>query len=102
MREEGHAGTGKGQTMTLAKIGDGLSRPERETIIRTSDGDDGWEIYTASPVMARRLAKLCETLGIPLEPVGHWGYGRICPTAPSNSLNPVRLATQNGNDGPHA
>jgi hypothetical protein len=65
--------------MTLDKIGEGLTRPERETIIRTSDGDDGWEIYTPSPVMARKLAKLCKSLGIELQPEGHWGVRASLP-----------------------
>ncbi len=65
--------------MTLTKIGDGLTRPERETIIRTSDGDNGWEIYTASPTMARRLAKLCKSMGIELQPEGHWGVRAYLP-----------------------
>jgi hypothetical protein len=35
-----------------------LSREERETIVRTSDADDGWLISTASPKYIRKFTKL--------------------------------------------
>jgi hypothetical protein len=35
-----------------------LTREERETIIRTSDADDGWSISTASPRFIRKFTKL--------------------------------------------
>jgi hypothetical protein len=34
-----------------------LTREERETIVRTSEADDHWEVYTDSPVMAARLKR---------------------------------------------
>jgi hypothetical protein len=35
-----------------------LTREERETIVRTSDADDGWIISTASPKYIRKFTKL--------------------------------------------
>ena len=35
-----------------------LTREERETIVRTSDADDGWIISTASPKYIRKFMKL--------------------------------------------
>ncbi len=35
-----------------------LTREERETIVRTSDADDGWVISTASPKFIRKFTKL--------------------------------------------
>jgi hypothetical protein len=34
-----------------------LTKEERETIIRTSEADATWEIFTDSPVMQRRLLR---------------------------------------------
>jgi hypothetical protein len=34
-----------------------LTREERETLIRTSDADDTWEVFTDSPRVARLLAR---------------------------------------------
>jgi hypothetical protein len=34
-----------------------LTREERETIVRTSEADDTWEVYTDSRAMAARLRK---------------------------------------------
>ena len=47
--------------MNLDFVGQGLSREERETSILRSDADDAFDIYTSSPVMARRLEKLAES-----------------------------------------
>jgi hypothetical protein len=35
-----------------------LTREERETIVRTSDADDGWVISTASPKFIRKFTKM--------------------------------------------
>lgn len=35
-----------------------LTSEERETIVRTSDADDGWIISTASPKYIRKFTKL--------------------------------------------
>lgn len=42
------------------EIGKGLSKYERETVASISDDEDSWHIYTCSPVMARKLAKIAE------------------------------------------
>ncbi len=36
----------------------GLTREERETILRTSDADDCWIVSTASPRYIRKFTKL--------------------------------------------
>ena len=41
-----------------------LTREERETIVRTSDADDGWVISTASPKFIRKFTKLGYQEGI--------------------------------------
>lgn len=50
-------------------IGEGLGRSERETIIRRCDDEQAWDIYTSSPVMARKLARLAESHGVKGEPM---------------------------------
>jgi len=47
----------------MVEIGKGYSRYERETIINWSEDDDHLEIYTASPRIYRRLAKIAESFG---------------------------------------
>ena len=47
-----------------------LTRAERETIIRWDDDGRTLDIYTASPLVARRLIKR----GYPMQPEKPWGW----------------------------
>jgi len=40
------------------KVGSGLRAIEREVILRTSDGDKTWNLYTASPKWYRKFERL--------------------------------------------
>lgn len=60
-------------------VGAGLSREERETIVNGCDADDCWDIYTSSPTMARRLAKLAESWGVTPTYPDKWGMRVILP-----------------------
>lgn len=42
----------------IEKIGSGLKRMERETILRISDADGSWNLYTCSPRWARKFDRL--------------------------------------------
>jgi hypothetical protein len=65
--------------MDLSGIGNGLTREERETTIILNDQDDVIEISTASPVMARKLAKLAEAYGVALTINGPWDVRATLP-----------------------
>lgn len=56
-----------------------LSREERETIIRRSDADKTWTIHTSSPIVARKLEKLCDAMGITLTKISEWTWMCIVP-----------------------
>lgn len=45
-------------------IGEGLSRAEREIVIRKSDDEELLDVWTSSPLWARRLAKLAKAWGV--------------------------------------
>ena len=81
-------------SVNLATVGAGLSREERETIIRTSAADDTWEVYTCDPVMARRLQKLCELMGISLVPVGSWGVRATLPRSCVRLHKPMAISDE--------
>ncbi len=40
-----------------------LTLAERETIIRTSDAEEGWVVYSDSPAMIRQLQALVKRTG---------------------------------------
>jgi hypothetical protein len=44
-----------------------LTLEERETIIRTSDADDCWYVFSESPAMIRQLTTLVEVRSVPLK-----------------------------------
>jgi len=45
--------------MPIGRLKSGsISREERETIIRTSENEDLWHIWTASPRIARKLDRI--------------------------------------------
>lgn len=48
-------------------IGEGLSRSEREFVIRKCDTDNVWNVWTSSPVWARRLGRIADRYGIQAE-----------------------------------
>jgi hypothetical protein len=54
-----------------------LTAAERETIIRTSDAEEGWVVYSDSPAMIRRLQALVERVGGQEEPA-QTGTGYRC------------------------
>lgn len=58
-----------------------LTREERETIIRTDDATDTWEIYTCMPTMIRKLSKIAKRLGVSPRKVDAWGYEFSFPRA---------------------
>ena len=67
--------------MNLDFVGQGLSREERETSILRSDADDAFDIYTSSPVMARRLEKLAKSWDVPITKHDGWGIRLTLPAA---------------------
>ena len=48
----------------FSDVGKGYSREERESYISWDDSSDTVEIYTASPVWARRFQKVADSYGI--------------------------------------
>jgi hypothetical protein len=74
-------------------IGNGLSRRERETIIRIAEDEDVWEVYTSSPVSFRKLSKIADALGI--EPVLLQGGARFkLPKACVSLRKPINLSDE--------
>jgi hypothetical protein len=60
---------------------------ERETIIRTSDADDCWFVYSDSPAMIRQLKALVDRVGGKEEPAQlTMGYRCVLPKAAVNAL----------------
>ena len=81
-------------SVDLSTIGRGLTREERETIIRTSAADDTWDVYTSDPVMARRLKKLCASLGISLVNVDAWGVRATLPRSCVRLHKPMAISDE--------
>jgi hypothetical protein len=64
-----------------------LTLEERETIIRTSDADDCWYVFSESPAMIRQLTALVERVGGKEEPAQTTtGYRCVLPKAAVNAL----------------
>ena len=64
-----------------------LTPEERETIIRTSDADDCWFVYSDSPAMIQQLTALVERVGGKEEPAQTTtGYRCVLPKAAVNAL----------------
>jgi|SRR6266850_3036175 len=64
-----------------------LTAPERETIIRASDADDCWVVYSDSPAMIRQLQVLVKRVGGKEEPAQtSTGYRCVLPKAAVNAL----------------
>jgi hypothetical protein len=60
---------------------------ERETIIRTSDADDCWYVFSESPAMIRQLKALVQRVGGKEEPAQtSTGYRCVLPKAAINAL----------------
>ena len=60
---------------------------ERETIIRTSDADDCWYVFSDSPAMIRQLTALVERVGGKEETAQTTtGYRCVLPKAAINTL----------------
>ena len=74
-------------------IGNGLSRRERETIIRIAEDEDVWEVYTSSPVSFRKLSRIADALGI--EPVLMQGGAKFkLPKACVSLRKPINLSDE--------
>jgi hypothetical protein len=68
-----------------------LTLEERETIIRTSDADDCWYVFSESPAMIRQLTALVERVGGKEEPAQTTtGYRCVLPKAAVNALGARR------------
>src|SRR5262245_11554786 len=64
-----------------------LTLEERETIIRTSDTDDCWYVFSESPAMIRQLTAFVERVGGKEEPAQTTkGYRCVLPKAAVNAL----------------
>jgi hypothetical protein len=64
-----------------------LSAAERETIIRTSDADECWYVYSDSPAKIRQLRALVQRVGGQEEPAQTTtGYRCVLPKAAINAL----------------
>jgi hypothetical protein len=64
-----------------------LGREEQETIIRTSDADDCWYVFSESPAMIRRLQALVQRVGGKEPPAQtSTGYRYVLPKARVNAL----------------
>jgi hypothetical protein len=68
-----------------------LPLEERETIIRTSNADDCWYVFSESPAMIRKLTALMERVGGKEEPAQTaTGYRCVLPKAAVNTLGARR------------
>ena len=68
-----------------------LTLEERETIIRTSDAEEYWFVYSDSPAMIRQLIALVERVGGKEEPAQTTtGYRCVLPKAAVNALGARR------------
>ena len=81
-------------SIDLSRIGNGLARDERETIISTTDADNEWTIYTSSPAMARKLLKLAEAMGVTVTAYGTHGIALCLPSKSVSLRKPLRLSDQ--------
>jgi hypothetical protein len=64
-----------------------LTMEERETIIRTSDADDCWYVFSESPAMIRQLTALVQRVGGKEEPAQTTtGYRCVLPKAAVNAM----------------
>jgi hypothetical protein len=64
-----------------------LTAAERETIIRTSDAEEGWVVYSDSPAMIRQLRVLVKRVGGQEEPTQTGtGYRCVLPKTAVNAL----------------
>jgi hypothetical protein len=73
----------EGRVMDRSK----LSPAERETIIRTSDAEACWVVYSDSPAMIRQLKALVQRVGAKEEPAQtSTGYRCILPKVVINAL----------------
>ncbi len=64
-----------------------LTPEERETIIRTSNADDCWYVFSESPAMIRQLKAMVERVGGKEEPAQTTtGYRCVLPKAAVNAL----------------
>jgi hypothetical protein len=64
-----------------------LKLEERETIIRTSDADDCWYVFSESPAMIRQLQALVDRVGGKEQPAQiSTGYRCLLPKAAINAL----------------
>jgi hypothetical protein len=64
-----------------------LTSAERETIIRTSEADDCWYVFSESPAMIRQLQALVERVGGKEESAQTTtGYRCVLPKAAVNAL----------------
>jgi hypothetical protein len=64
-----------------------LTPHERETIIRTSDADECWFVYSDSPAMIRQLKALVKRVGGMEEPAQTTtGYRCVLPKAAVNAV----------------
>jgi hypothetical protein len=74
-------------------IGNGIGNAERETIIRISDDEESWDVYTSSPKWYRRISKIADALGI--EPTLAQGGARFTlPTRCVSLRKPVVLSDE--------
>jgi hypothetical protein len=63
-----------------------LTAAERETIIRTSDAEEGWVVYSDSPAMIRQLKAFVERVGGKEAPAQTtMGYRCVLPKAAVNA-----------------
>jgi hypothetical protein len=68
-----------------------LTPEERETIIRTSDAEECWFVYSDSPAMIWQLQALVERVGGKEEPAQtSTGYRCVLPKAAVNALGARR------------
>jgi hypothetical protein len=64
-----------------------LTAAERETIIRTSEAEEGWVVYSDSPAMIRQLRALLKRVGGKKEPAQtSTGYRCVVPKTAVNVL----------------
>jgi hypothetical protein len=80
----------------------GLSRAERETIVRTSDADDFWIISTASPRFIRKFARLGYEIDDTSLPLGEYKTFKVPLNVvsfrrPRQQLSPKEIAARKGN-----
>ena len=82
------------EPLDLSFVGVDLPREERETVIVRADDEDGYTVTTDSPPMARKLAKLCAAMGIPLERHGEKAVRCILPVRAVSLRAPVQLSDE--------